>query len=170
MYSLSSIDSINQPTTSSISFSHVHKEEESKKLCRILRFTSSADMIFTHLLATDLSKHRRDQGGGFAAVLNRSYDYSHKHNPRATQGRQFCITENGYMGLVPKYSQKGDLVVILHGAKTPYVLRKYECMYGDDCEVEMQCYQLVGEAYIHGIICDHKTLLVDRMEQAFILL
>jgi hypothetical protein len=41
-----------------------------------------------------------------------------------TVNRVFCVTERGYMGLVPYKSKKGDWVVVLFGGHTPFVLRE----------------------------------------------
>jgi hypothetical protein len=147
------------------------EEVEYKKLYRTLEYSSSADLIFTHLLATDLSRDRRHHGvGSFDAILNRSLDYSSEHDPRATQGRQFCVTERGYMGLVPKYASEGDCIVILHSAMTPHVLRGPISVYCDDCEKEMQCYQLVGEAYVHGMMHNTDSEVGAYTEEEFQLL
>ncbi|KAK1752662.1 heterokaryon incompatibility protein-domain-containing protein [Echria macrotheca] len=55
----------------------------------------------------------------------------------------FCVTENGFMGRVPVGTRVGDQVVVLLGAKVPFVLRKYE-----DCDG----FYLIGECYVHGVM------------------
>jgi hypothetical protein len=55
--------------------------------------------------------------------------------------RRFCTTEKGYFGLAPVDSRVGDVVCIFMGAQVPFVIRS--C--GSD-------YQLVGEAYVHGVM------------------
>jgi len=52
------------------------------------------------------------------------------------------ISVRGYVGLVPAHSHPGDVICILLGALLPYVIRG-----GDNGR-----YQLVGEAYVHGIM------------------
>jgi hypothetical protein len=64
-------------------------------------------------------------------------------DPLFFAGRQFCITEKGYIGLVPKMSQVKDAVVILCNASTPHVLRPVEG--GHE-------FELVGEAFMHGLM------------------
>ncbi|TVY83624.1 Heterokaryon incompatibility protein 6 OR allele [Lachnellula suecica] len=59
--------------------------------------------------------------------------------------RRFCVTNNGYMGLIPPGSQNGDLVCIIQGAQTPYVLRA--SMSGSST-----AYRIVGECYVHGMM------------------
>lgn len=50
-------------------------------------------------------------------------------------------TSNNRMGLVPEETRKYDLVVIFLGCSIPVVLRPVR-----------NCYKLIGEAYIHGIM------------------
>jgi hypothetical protein len=149
----------------------VDEESEFADLCRTLEYASSPDLIFTHLLATDLSKDRRDHGAGsFDAILNRSYDYSHEHDPRATLGRQFCVTEKGYMGLVPKTAGVGDAIVVLHSAGTPHVLRGPVTLYCEDCEVDVECWRLIGEGYMHGLMDHTVSGIGEYFEEEFKLL
>lgn len=46
------------------------------------------------------------------------------------------------MGIGPRSMQPNDIVVVLRGGNTPFILRK-----GID-----EQYHLVGEAYVHGIL------------------
>lgn len=59
-----------------------------------------------------------------------------------TKSRCFAGTTTGLAGYVPMRAKKGDLVVILHGAKVPFVLRKGW----------RGTYSLVGECYMDGIM------------------
>ena len=63
-------------------------------------------------------------------------------------GRRFCVTKDGYMGLVPPGTEEGDLVCIIAGAPTPYLLRRFK--HSSSKTFPMELYQLVGECYIHG--------------------
>ncbi|TVY38342.1 Heterokaryon incompatibility protein 6,OR allele [Lachnellula subtilissima] len=56
--------------------------------------------------------------------------------------RRFCVTNNGLMALVPAGTKDGDVVCVIRGAQTPFILRPVE---GWTC-------QLVGECYVHGIM------------------
>ncbi|PMD42213.1 HET-domain-containing protein [Hyaloscypha variabilis F] len=56
---------------------------------------------------------------------------------------RFFGTSLGYIGRGPIPIRQGDLVFILFGAKTPFILRK---------DQSMKLYRLVGEAYVHGIM------------------
>jgi hypothetical protein len=57
--------------------------------------------------------------------------------------RKFGVTDKGCMGLFPNKVMAGDLVCILYGSKVPVILRK---------PPNSDLYQLVGEAYVHGIM------------------
>ena len=53
-------------------------------------------------------------------------------------------TQRGYVGVFPIGTQDGDIVTILYGASTPFILRKSR-------EIN-STYKVVGECYIHGIM------------------
>jgi hypothetical protein len=55
--------------------------------------------------------------------------------------RRFFVTTAGRIGLGPRCMQPEDVVVVLRGAFTPFILRKKS----DD-------HQLLGPAYVHGIM------------------
>ena len=61
------------------------------------------------------------------------------------QNRRFCVTAQGYIGLVPGMTEKGDEVCAVAGSKPLYVIRKihdgYELI-GDASVLEM----MKGEA------------------------
>lgn len=59
-------------------------------------------------------------------------------------GRCFLKTKKGYLGLAPSGCQQGDVVVVLNGGLTPYVLRRLP---GGKSE-----YTFLGDAYMHGIM------------------
>jgi hypothetical protein len=56
--------------------------------------------------------------------------------------RRFVITKHGRLGWCPHTCQEGDVISVLAGGRVPFVLRK--------CGENQ--YQLVGDAYIHGIM------------------
>jgi hypothetical protein len=65
---------------------------------------------------------------------------------RRAMGRQFAVTKTGYFTLVPDSAVEGDSVVLFQGAKVPYLLRKVEGKVGANL------FNLVGEAYVHGVM------------------
>lgn len=70
---------------------------------------------------------------------------------RGCSQRCICITKNGYVGLVPQFTVTGDIMAVVAGAQTPFIVRP---VHGGTRESR---YQLVGECYIHGIM-DGETL------------
>ncbi|CAK46256.1 hypothetical protein M747DRAFT_317364 [Aspergillus niger ATCC 13496] len=52
-----------------------------------------------------------------------------------------CQTARGYLGLVPAGAKAGDSLALISGGKVPFCLRH-----------ELEDYQVVGEAYIHGVM------------------
>ena len=64
----------------------------------------------------------------------------------AMQMRKFAVTRKGYFGLVPRGTREGDEVVIFEKACVPFVVRKA------DGPLDQAKYELLGEAYVHGIM------------------
>jgi hypothetical protein len=85
--------------------------------------------------------------------------------------RNFCVTEKGLMGMVPKHSKVGDDICLIYGAQVPFVLRapseeKETCEEKDTSEDNETKYQLVGECYIHGMM-DGEGLNLGNWEGDF---
>jgi hypothetical protein len=57
--------------------------------------------------------------------------------------RRFAITEKGYFALVPRGTREGDEIVVFEKACVPFVIRRVEASGG---------FELLGEAYVHGIM------------------
>jgi hypothetical protein len=57
-------------------------------------------------------------------------------------GRIFMTSECGYVGLCPQFAESGDLIVLLHGGRMPYIIRP---VYNSE-EVSINHYELIGEA------------------------
>jgi hypothetical protein len=72
--------------------------------------------------------------------------------------RKPFISAEGYVGLVPGHSMPGDIVCIIFGAIVPFVLR----------DVGKGKYQLIGEAYVFGIM-DGEFVEGDPKEEMFCL-
>ena len=74
------------------------------------------------------------------------------------KGTRFCVTQDGYMGLVPTRAAKGDTICVLMGGAVPFVIRG----------TENGQFRLLGECYVHGLM-DGKALDmvldVDWMEE-----
>lgn len=63
---------------------------------------------------------------------------------RRAAGRQFALSGEGVMLLVPDAAKKGDTIAVFGEARLPYLLRP--CSRGNDsCE-----FRFVGEAYVYG--------------------
>ncbi len=60
----------------------------------------------------------------------------------ASVHKRLLFTHNGFIGMAPRDTRKGDIVCLLLGCSVPVVLR--ERIEGG--------YELVGEAYVHGIM------------------
>jgi hypothetical protein len=66
-------------------------------------------------------------------------------NYRVTMGDEFkrrpFISSQGYVGLVPSHSKPEDVICIFYGCVKPFVLRR-----------SGSGFELIGEAYVHGIM------------------
>ncbi|KAK4446963.1 hypothetical protein QBC34DRAFT_440477 [Podospora aff. communis PSN243] len=60
---------------------------------------------------------------------------------RRTRGRQFAVSTTGLTMLVPNQAKPNDVIVLFRGARVPYLLRPISGKF-----------QLVGEAYVHGVM------------------
>jgi hypothetical protein len=56
-----------------------------------------------------------------------------------SRNRKLALTRRGYLSLVPGSAEPGDVIVILDGGDTPFVIRKRE-----------ENWELLGECYVHG--------------------
>jgi hypothetical protein len=52
------------------------------------------------------------------------------------------LSKQVYIGLMQNFAQLGDVVFIMSGVSVPFIV----------CEDDDEKFQLVGEAYIHGIM------------------
>jgi hypothetical protein len=57
---------------------------------------------------------------------------------------RFCVTEKGFMALIPDIAKEGDILCVLYGSNYPHTLRPVL-----DKE---NIYQVVGNAYLHGFM------------------
>jgi hypothetical protein len=73
----------------------------------------------------------------------------------ATLDRSFFLTEQGYIGLGPKYTSIGDQVFALEGSNVPIVLRlagERDVTGTEGKIVRTRSFTVVGDCYCHGII------------------
>jgi hypothetical protein len=65
--------------------------------------------------------------------------------------RRFCVTDNGFIGLVPNQTLPGDKICIFLGVQTPLIVRSKPSK-NADCGPEVEEYEFVGTAYVHGMM------------------
>ena len=82
------------------------------------------------------------------------------------QRRSLFFTTNGFLGIGPNCVQEGDVIYVLSGAQTPFVLRRITGPENEEAgmhakssaqrlqqsEVQDLRYVVVGECYMHGIM------------------
>jgi hypothetical protein len=62
-----------------------------------------------------------------------------------TYHRTFVLTCDGYMGICPRWARAGDLVALIAGLNTPFIVREAG-----------EHYNLIGPAYIEGVMCGER--------------
>jgi hypothetical protein len=81
-----------------------------------------------------------------------------------TYNRNLLLTINGYFGVGPKGVMSGDLIVIVPGLTMPLVLRESPIC---------NRYQLIGVAYIHGIMkgefMEQVSQMSERLPETYII-
>jgi hypothetical protein len=63
-------------------------------------------------------------------------------------GRRLAVTDRGYIALVSRGTKPLDEIFLIPRARTPLVLRSSPTLASN-------CYQLVGDCYVHGLNLDH---------------
>ncbi|KAK7994518.1 hypothetical protein PG991_016106 [Apiospora marii] len=92
-----------------------------------------------------------------ALALRNGKSSAWQHNARViTLNRKFAVLAGGDYALCPGPVEKGDLVVVLMGYTTPFVLRPTGG--GDE-------FLLVGECYVHGIMQGQALSMLERGEK-----
>jgi hypothetical protein len=111
---------------------------------RMLRVTSGKEPL----------KHVQDWGGTWTADTSGALlEYMNKVSA-ACCNRAFFRTRDGRIGLGPPNLQVGDLVCIIRNTYTPFIIRPRP---GDSGHNE-----LVGEAYVHGLMYGEVFDVVDE--------
>ncbi|KAH8590966.1 heterokaryon incompatibility protein-domain-containing protein [Bisporella sp. PMI_857] len=81
----------------------------------------------------------------FPQSQSRNLPFKLAHNMKlstlALMGRNLVTSKSGWLGMAPKAAQVGDLIAIVYGCSFPAVLRPNE-----------DCYWLIGECYVDGIM------------------
>ncbi len=73
-------------------------------------------------------------------------------------GRSFFMSEKGLMGIAPSDVREGDVVAVLFGARTPFVLRPRKPLDGRGL------YRIVGDCYVDGFM-EGNALRMQRLEK-----
>lgn len=93
-----------------------------------------------------------EEYGSFYQNFRQSSSHSNLAFPgavAATGSVRFCITIEGFFGLVPSYAEAGDIIITIKGdeAQAMYAVRKRVTGENDDDTP----YTWLGQAYVHNI-------------------
>lgn len=67
--------------------------------------------------------------------------------------RRLATTDRGYLGLVPASTKGGDYISVMPGCNVPLILRR-----------EGECFRVLGECYVHGIMSGEVSKMVNQEE------
>jgi hypothetical protein len=104
-------------------FNEIFDQEKDSRLEKVLRdFETFGDVPDIDYLEAQIEEGGSDR---YLEKVAKSTKYAAMAN-RVSLYRRFCITKKGYIGWVPRFSQVGDLVGIIDGEPTPYIVRRCE--------------------------------------------
>jgi len=90
------------------------------------------------------------------------WDMAHAHPDsvyRAHHRRRPFVTDRKYIGVGPQAADRGDVLCVLHGGQTPYLIR----------EVGHGLWTIIGECYVHGFMDGESFLMnMENMTETFI--
>ncbi|KAM5344500.1 hypothetical protein ACJ41O_013036 [Fusarium nematophilum] len=128
---------------------------------RYRRATSSSAKRYRNLLNffPKYKQLRQPEGYDDVATMQENAQWYVRQDPGFKEYRETLmsysawrpfLTTRGYVGLGPAYMVAGDVVAIFYGLPVPFVLRPQAEEKSQ--EKGRQMYQLIGEAYVHGIM------------------
>lgn len=82
-----------------------------------------------------------------------AFKWSHEAT-LVTRYRRFAVTGRGYFVMGPDVMEEGDIVAVLYGGRTPFVLRP----------IADGNWSLLGECYVHGMM-DGEALKMEHAEE-----
>lgn len=73
---------------------------------------------------------------------------------KSTDKTRLCVTQRGYIGLVPNEARVGDQLCVLLGGKVPYILRSVvnKSSTGYDHDSRMTCHLFIAECYVNCLM------------------
>jgi hypothetical protein len=118
------------------------------------------DLLFQDFIAywemfvIDLKQFTDDDLGDWWYEKQRGNPFAfHSQISPLCSERSFFTTQSGRMGLCPRQTRPGDLVVVLYGGNAPYILRSLPGSNSSSGRVDrMPFFEFVGECYVHGIM------------------
>jgi hypothetical protein len=130
-----------------------------------------SERVFCHTLCAmppSALEHESDHStdrltwGSISSFDTNSLEPKSQLQRRAVQladGRRMFRAKKEYLGLGPRYMEVGDIVVILLGGPTPYILRP---VLG-----EARCYRFIGECYVEEFMnCGALQHIREELQKA----
>jgi hypothetical protein len=120
-----------------------------------------------------IREKKKDKLEGDRKAMTKQLDHEHAelarrnlymHVVTATRSQVFAISSKGYFALVPGSARQSDVLAVLRGGCTPFVLRPVNRAGDKFC--------LVGPAYVHGFmdgLAEESLTKGTLMERQFVL-
>lgn len=86
-------------------------------------------------------------------TVSRGYGTPIRRIFKRCDGKRLVLIDTGYIGLVPEFAQLGDRVLVLKGARTPFLFMQLKMQAYEDSTYNLL--QLVGPTCIQGIMFGH---------------
>jgi hypothetical protein len=127
-----------------------HSKEDPKGYYEILSFLTDAITGVKRTFHNQIHTHRQELTGKHrltADSLKKRSMGNAFHELKvafrsALLNRCLCWIKKGHLGLVPRFTNQGDKIIVVPGSPVPFVVR----------EVGMRSYRFIGECYIDGIM------------------
>ena len=107
---------------------------------------------YRHFFESWLLIHRQRAANGTDGKIDKGiWDEAWMFNAAfsdAMENRELFSTKSGLIGIGPPYIKPGDLLCIIIGAQTPFLVRKRSTI----PEKASPVYELVGDCYVHGLM------------------
>jgi len=79
-------------------------------------------------------------------------------------GRKFCSTSEGYVGWIPATAESGDEICFFNGCRLLFVIRAER-----NEPHQKDVYELVGDCYIHGLMQQDVSYVIDGETKEIVL-
>jgi len=142
---------------------YLNGESNFRAFCRTLVADAPSNSIprysyFTELFGEEdlvlLERLEEDFRGIFSGLAEKSSNLKSRIENFTFQSR-FARLSSGHMAMVPKKSEIGDHICIIHGGSVPIALRRQHLPLASNTKLSPEAkitYRMIGPCYVHGVM------------------